>query len=142
MISDVAIRRIAWDWASTKRMAMNARDYVLSFTTTRKVETRQSIDALKRVRSEVEAKLAEGASITPPPLVGDEPAPDRSAKFESKGIEGDISKLVGGATDKAIPPPPKKIEPKGAVGAGSSLSSLKAAKQRAQQKIREQEKSD
>ena len=44
MITDVAIRRIAWDWTSTKRMATNARDYVMSFTTTRKVETRQSID--------------------------------------------------------------------------------------------------
>ena len=31
-----------------------------------------------------------------------------------RGVEGDISKVVGGATDKPIPPPPKKIEPKGA----------------------------
>ena len=101
-----------------------------------------AIDALKRVRTEVESKLAEGVPIKPPPVVADEPLPDRTAKFESKGIEGDISKLVGGATDKPVPSAPKKIEPKGAVGAGSSLSSLKAAKQRAQQKIREQEKGD
>lgn len=143
ILMDVAIRRIAWDWASTKRMALSARDYVLSFTTTRTVETRQSIDALKRVRTEVEQKLSEGAPLKPPAMPGDalESAPNPSAKFESKGVEGDITKIVGGATDKAIPSPPKKIEPKGAPG-GSSLSSLKAAKQRAQQKIREQEKSD
>jgi hypothetical protein len=142
ILSDVAIRRIAWDWNSTKRMAAQARDYVMSFTTTRKVETRTSIDALQRVRSEVGAKLAEGAPLKPPAPPGDsEPVPDRSAKFEAKGVEGDISKVVGGATDKPVPPPPKKIEPKGAIG-GSSLSSLKAAKQRAQQKIRDQEKSE
>jgi uncharacterized membrane protein len=144
MITDVAIRRIAWDWNSTKRMAANARDFVMSFTTTRKVETRESIDALKRVRTEVESKLAEGLPLKPaaaPRDQDEEVAPDRTAKFEAKGVEGDISKLVGGATDKPMPPPPKKIEPKGAV-AGSSLSSLKAAKQRAQQKIRDQEKGD
>jgi hypothetical protein len=142
IITDVAIRRIAWDWMSTKRMAASARDFVTSFTTTRKVETRQSIDALKRVRIEVEAKLAEGAPLKPAAPPRDEPVPDPTAKFEAKGVEGDITKVVGGATDKAIPPPPKKVEPKGAPAGGSSLSSLKAAKQRAQQKIRDQEKGD
>jgi hypothetical protein len=41
-------------------------------------------------------------------------APDPRAKFEAKGVEGDITKVVGGATAKPIPPAPKKIEPKGA----------------------------
>ena len=91
-------------------MAAGARDYVTSFTTTRQVETRQSIDALKRVRSEVESKLAEGVPLKP---AAHEPAPDRSAKFESKGVEGDITQVVGGAyRGSADPLPPKKIEPK------------------------------
>ncbi len=129
-ITDVAVRRIAWDWNSTKRMAASAREYVRSFTTTRKVETTQSIDALKRVRTEGEAKSAEASTPKGGALAGGEARPSPSAKFEAKGVEGDISKVVGGATDKPMPAAPKKIEPKGAVPeGGSSLSSLKAAKE-------------
>jgi hypothetical protein len=137
LLMDVAIRRIAWDWASTKRAIAGAQDYVRSFTTTRQVETRQSIDALKRIRTEGET------TARPATISTDVPAPAPSAKFEApKGVEGDITQVVGGATDKPVPAPPKKAEPKGAPQGGSSLSSLKAAKQRAQQKIREQEKPD
>jgi hypothetical protein len=142
LILDVAIRRIAWDWNSTKRMALQAREYVMSFTTTRKVETRQSIDALKRVRTDVEQKISEMTQKPSAPPRDAETPPAPSAKFEAKGVEGDITNVVGGATAKPVPPPPKKIEPKGAVPGGSSLSSLKAAKQRAQQKIKDQEKGD
>jgi hypothetical protein len=138
LITDVAVRRIAWDWNSTKRAVVSAGEYVRSFTTTRQVETRQSLDALKRIRTEGET----GAK--PPSISTDVPPPAPSAKFEApKGVEGDITQVVGGATAKPLPSAPKKIEPKGATPeGGSSLSSLKAAKQRAQQKIREQEKGD
>jgi hypothetical protein len=106
------------------------------------VETRQSIDALKRVREE--------GSTTPgtarPDPVAQRPAsterPNPSAKFEaSTKVEGDIASVVGGATDKPVPPPPKKIEPKGAVpqGPGASLGGLMAAKKRAQEQIRKKE---
>jgi hypothetical protein len=49
--------------------------------------------------------------------------------------------VVGGATDKPIPPPPKKIEPKGAPtpGPGGHTSSLLEAKRRAQQAIKKKE---
>src|SRR5205823_14998228 len=80
ILIDVAIRRIAWDWNSTKRMAATARDFVMSFTTTRKIETRGSIDALKKVREEV----AEGANIKPPmsSALPSEQRPDPRAKFQ------------------------------------------------------------
>jgi len=141
MIADVATRRIAWDWLATKRLAIATAEKVRGFTVVRKVETRQSVDALKRIREE--------ASTTPPAARPDRPVaqqpassrPDPRAKFEATTkVEGDISSVVGGATDKPIPPAPKKIEPKGAPqGPGASLGGLMAAKKRAQEQIRKKE---
>jgi uncharacterized membrane protein len=137
LLIDVAIRRIAWDWDSTKRMAFAARDYVMSFTTTRKIETRGSLDALKKVREEV----AESAAKSPMPSA-DVPRPDPRAKFQAAAdhrVEGDITQVMGGAKDKPLPSAPKKIEPKGAPPAGSSMSSLMAAKKRAQEQMKQKE---
>jgi hypothetical protein len=148
IILDVAIRRIAWDWASTKKFAFATAERVRGFTVIRKVESRQTLDALKRVREEVaetKFKTEEEVPISAPGAAADTalPRPDPKAKFQAKGVEGDITKLVGGASDKPIPPPPKKIEPKGAgVGEGGHTSSLLEAKRRAQQKIKEREKED
>ena len=78
-----------------------------------------------------------------PTTVAERPNP--SAKFEARGtaVEGDISKVVGGATDKPIPKAPKKIEPKGAPGAASGgMSSLMEAKRRARQQIEQKEKEE
>jgi uncharacterized membrane protein len=133
ILIDVATRRIAWDWNSTKRLLAGARDYVQSYTTTRKVETTSTIDAFKQIK--------ERASETGKPETPVQDRPDPRAKFESKQkIEGDITSVLGGATDKPLPPPPKKAEPKGLQGEGSSMSGLMAAKKRAQEKIREKEK--
>ena len=147
VLLDVAIRRIAWDWESTKRMAYKTADMVRGFTLARQqAEPRQTLDALKRVREEVaETKFrTDETAGTQPALKGTPPPmPSASAKFEAKdtkGVEGDISSVVGGATDKPVPPPPKKIEPKGGIGAHTG--SLLEAKRRAQQKIREKEKEE
>jgi hypothetical protein len=143
ILLDVATRRIAWDWASIRRMGLSVAGFVESFTTVRKVETRQTLDALKKVREDVaETKFktdsgATGTAPKPPPTGA---RPDPKAKFEAKGVEGDITKVVGGATDKPVPPPPKKIEPKGAPqGPGGHTSSLLEAKKRAQQQIKKKE---
>jgi hypothetical protein len=142
MIVDVATRRIAWDWLATKRFAIGAAEKVRGFTVVRKVETRQSLDALKRVREETSTTPV---AARPDHPVAQRPAsarPDPSAKFEATTkVEGDITNVVGGATDKPVPPPPKKIEPKGAVpqGPGASLGGLMAAKKRAQEQIRKKE---
>jgi uncharacterized membrane protein len=149
IIIDVAVRRIAWDWQSTKRMVIAAADRVLAFSAVRKVETRQSLDALRGVRDKVAethygVTSAPGGTPTtrpsgPPPLS----RPDPSAKFVAKGgVEGDITQVVGGATDKPIPPAPKKIEPKGGSGAGGHIGGLMAAKKRAQQQIKEKEQGE
>jgi hypothetical protein len=67
--------------------------------------------------------------------------PDPKAKFTptGKGVEGDISRVVGGATDKPVPPPPKKAEPKGMAGPGGHMGGLMEAKRRAQQAIKQKE---
>lgn len=145
ILLDVAIRRIAWDWRAVKQLAAATATRVRQFTTTtRKVESRQTLESLKRVRDEVaeqKFKPAEEGAL-PPSQAAPAPRPDPKAKFQAgQGVEGDITKVVGGATDKPIPPAPKKIEPKGGA-AGGSMGSLMEAKRRAQQKIKEKEQGD
>src|SRR5262249_597367 len=106
--------------------------------TVRKVEAKPTLEGIKRVREEVaeqKFKVDDGAR---PPALPSESKPDPKRKFEAKGVEGDITQVVGGATDKPIPPPPKKIEPKGAMpGPGGHTGSLLEAKRRAQKQIKE-----
>jgi uncharacterized membrane protein len=143
ILLDVATRRIAWDWVAMQRLVAAMATRVREFTTLRRVETRSAVDALKRVRDEAaEAKSADQPA-TPPPLSA--PRPDPRAKFTApKGVEGDITQVVGGATDKPVPPPPKKIEPKGAPapGPGGHTGSLLEAKRRAQQAIKKKEEGE
>jgi uncharacterized membrane protein len=143
ILLDVATRRIAWDWLSIRKLATSAAARVQAMTATHKVETRQSLDALKRVREESAAGTTStstkpAASSTPPPPIE---RPNPKARFQAtETIAGDITSVVGGATDKPLPAAPKKIEPKGAVaGATDSMGGLMAAKRRAQQKIKEKE---
>lgn len=148
IIIDVAVRRIAWDWASTKRMAAAAGAYVRSFTTVRKVEhSEQTMGALKQVRGQVAEQrfkpsgdAAAGGASTTPPLTPSRPDP--KAKFEAKpgqGVSGDISQVVGGASDKPLPKAPQKIQPKGAQPEINTMGGLMAAKKRAQDKIKDKE---
>jgi hypothetical protein len=135
ILVDVAARRIAWDWIAMKRYFATSTGFIRSFTTVRKVETRGSLDALKRVKTEGDTKqpsTSAGSAAIPPPR------PDPKAKFTATGVEGDITNVVGGATDKPIPSAPKKVEPKGTQG-GGSMSNLMEAKRRAQQKIKDKE---
>lgn len=84
IIVDVAIRRIAWDWPATKKMALAVGNYVQSFTMTyRKVESPQMLDSLKRVREEVAEQKFKGtadpAGTGRPVVVQSRPDP-RSSK--------------------------------------------------------------
>ncbi|MBV8781787.1 MAG: hypothetical protein JO353_10355 [Phycisphaerae bacterium] len=128
ILLDVASRRIAWDIESIRRARLAMAQRIRLYTTPPKVETRQSLDALARVRTEIKS-----ASTTP--------APNAAAKFEAKGVSGDITQIVGGATDQPLPSAPKKIEPKGLTAPLDSMGGLMAAKRRAQQKIKEKEQS-
>lgn len=157
IILDVAVRRIAWDWNSTKRLAAGAAAYVRSYTTTRRVETRSTVDALAGVRQKAaESNFKPGEGALPVAGAGAAaaaaspaaPRPDPKRKFEAKGtaVEGDITNVVGGATNKPVPPPPKKIEPKGmpagGPGTGEHIGGLMAAKRRAQQQIKDREQGE
>ncbi len=138
IIIDVATRRIAWDMEMARKAARWLADQVRVITvTTRKVETKQTLDALKRVRDDVAEQRfkqdqsnvggGEGASVVP----------DRSRKFEAKGVEGDITQVVGGATDKPVPTSIKTEKHKDE--SSGQMGSLLEAKRRAQQKMREKE---
>jgi Ca-activated chloride channel family protein len=142
IIIDVAVRRIAWDWHSTKRMFASAGAYVRSYTTTRKVETRSTVDALAGIKQKAAEQSLKPAESAPPSV----PRPDPKMKFEAprgpaaKAAQGDITSVVGGATDKPLPTAPKTVLPKGMPGAaGDHLGGLMAAKKRAQQQIKDKE---
>ncbi len=133
ILLDVAARRIAWDYAALRGYAASTAAYVRSFTTVRQVQTRSSLEALQRVRQDGPTDPATPAK--PKPAAA---RPDPKAKFVSKGVEGDITSVTGGATDKPIPKaPPKPQPPKGDAGGG--MGSLMEAKRRAQQKIKDKE---
>lgn len=134
ILLDVAIRRIAWDWVSTKRMVAAGANYVRGFThTTRKVENPSLFDALKQTREATTEKTTEAAAKAAPV------APDRTRKFEAKDTAakaGDITQVVGGATDKPLPSAPKKTEPpKGMQPDAGGMGSLLEAKRRAREKM-------
>jgi uncharacterized membrane protein len=141
VILDVATRRIAWDWASVQRLVAAMAQRVRDYTTLRRVEGDQTINALRRVRDEVvetRLKPTDAPGMTTPPAA----RPDPKAKFTAtRGVEGDITQVVGGATDKPVPPPPRKIEPNGAPspGPGGHTGNLLEAKRRAQQQIKKKE---
>jgi hypothetical protein len=129
-------------------MAFAAGERVRAFTTTRKIESAATLGALKKVREQVadekfkpaEQEGAEAAPLYPSAAPS---RPDPKAKFQAKGVEGDIRQLVGGASEKPIPSAPKKVEPKGApAGPGSHTGSLLEAKRRAQQQIKDKEKGE
>ncbi len=148
IIVDVAVRRIAWDWNSTKRLYGAAAAYVRSHTTTRQVETRNTLDALagiKQKAADQTAKLSVGDASTGPATPPPTPRPDPKMKFEAKGkaaVQGDITSVVGGATNKPVPSAPKDVQPKGMPAAGGHLGGLMAAKKRAQQQIKEKEQGE
>jgi hypothetical protein len=146
MITDVAARRIAWDWNSTKRLVATGATKVREYTLTHRKpgETGgKTLDSLKKVRTEVSEQTKAAAEGRPTPsAAGTSPAPDPKRKFEAPaGVEGDITQVVGGATDKPLPSAPKKNEPKGGAGTGGT-SSLFEAKRRAQQQIKQREQDD
>jgi uncharacterized membrane protein len=137
LLVDVAIRRIAWDWNSTRKVVLAGANYIRGFTqTTRKVENAGLFDRLKQTREQTVEKTAAAA----------QPAkPDASRKFEAgpEAAEGDITQVVGGATDKPLPSAPRKVEPKGLQGdAAGGMESLMEAKRRARERMQKRDEED
>ncbi|MDW8261832.1 MAG: hypothetical protein RMJ35_04835, partial [Phycisphaerales bacterium] len=148
ILIDVAIRRIAWDWQAVQRTFRRFLEFVKSFTTTRKVESSQAIDALKKIR-ESQMQDVSGTTGTqvpqatgplqPPSAAAEQTArPDPTRKFDAgPGVEGEITELVGGATQQPASPvggPPQRPQG-GASDREDSLASLLAAKKRARQQM-------
>jgi uncharacterized membrane protein len=137
VLIDIAIRRIAWDWNATKRMAQASVNRVKSYTTTRKVETTASVDALRDIRGRKPSRGETAPSANAP-------RPTSEYKFEASSTDkpaGDLSSMIGGATDKPVSTSkPATERPKGEQGdKGGGMGSLMEAKRRAQQKIRDAE---
>jgi Flp pilus assembly protein TadG len=152
ILIDVAVRRIAWDWQSMRRLAASAAHQVRLFTqTTRAVESTGTLDSLKRVRGEVAEARFKSAEATGAPAVKSAQdravtagspmsRPDPAAKFQAKGVEGDIASVVGGAVDKPVPSSARSqstatIDAPATAHTGSLLE----AKRRAQQQIKKKE---
>ncbi len=144
IIIDVAVRRIAWDWPATKRMAAGRGGLCPSVhdDLPQGRNRRRMLDSLKRVREEVaEQKFKARAGIQVESGSARTASDARSTREirRRRGVEGDITAVVGGAVDKPIPSAPRNIEPKGAVGLGEHTGGLLEAKRRAQQKIKQQQ---
>jgi hypothetical protein len=137
ILIDVAIRRIAWDWAATKAVANAGLDRVRGFTHTTRDTTQAAgtLGALKGTRQSVAAGRRQ------------DPPADRTRKFDAgdAAVEGDVSDLVGGASDKPIPRDAKSpLKPKGLQGekpGEGGMSSLMEAKRRARERMRDEENS-
>jgi uncharacterized membrane protein len=131
ILVDVAVRRIAWDWKTLKTVAVQQ----LGLNTARKIEKSESVDALRRLREGGKEPAAKPTKA-PAADVG-EALPVASTKFEAKGprVEGDLTKVVGGATSQ--PAPKKKPVPQQqpAGNAEDRTTSLLAAKRRAREQM-------
>jgi Ca-activated chloride channel homolog len=106
LVTDVAVRRIHWDWKAMKHWAYVGVASVQGFTTTRKIDAQPTLAALKNVHSTWQGRPVQ---IVSPPIPG---ARAGSPRHETKTI------------------------------AQSSLNSLKAAKERALEEIRQKEMRD
>jgi Mg-chelatase subunit ChlD len=102
LVTDVAVRRIRWDWPTIKHWALAGIAMIQSFTTTRKIDARQTMAALKKVHEHAIPK----------------PGAMRVA------VPSSSTSRIHPARSKQKPPV-------------SCLSSLKAAKQRAIDEIKE-----
>lgn len=127
ILVDVAARRIAWEWSAIRRGVVSP---IRAFLTPHKVETRQSVDALRKIRGE--------SAVKPP--ADPAPMPDPGYKFQAKGVEGNLDQVVGGATDRPVEPPAQSARPPASSPAppsapGGHTGGLLEAKRRARRKM-------
>jgi Ca-activated chloride channel homolog len=139
LIVDIAVRRIAWDVAMFRQAWNAVLGRVRAVTTTRQVETTQSIDALRDIRTR--GGQTQTSATTPATTSGEPQQPVSTRKFEAAGsVQGNLADVVGGATDKPLPKAaPSSTPPKGQQPEPGGIGSLMEAKRRAQEKIRERE---
>ncbi|HZZ43917.1 MAG TPA: VWA domain-containing protein [Tepidisphaeraceae bacterium] len=129
LLLDIANRRVAWDWQTVLRLTRKAADYVRSFTVlTAPQGSGATLSALRGIREKVTEER-----FTPKPNPTPRPVP--TARFEAPtGVEGDITKLVGGADGNTTTP--SKPTPSNTPPGTTTTGSLIAAKRRAQQQMK------
>ena len=131
ILIDVAVRRIAWDWKTLKAVAVQR----LGLADARKIEKSESVDALRRLREGGKEPIEKPKKAVA--ADAGEARPAASTKFEASGpgVEGDLTKVVGGATDQPVPKK-KPVQPQPAAGTGEDRTgSLLAAKRRAREQM-------
>jgi uncharacterized membrane protein len=139
VLLDVALRRIAWDWLSVQAAAANSAEAVRGYTLAgsrrgRDGEQPATLDALRGARQGTAARQEELVAAG---------RPDPGRKFEAgPGVEGDLTSVIGGATDAPLPKSRPNARPKadrerpGEAGAsGGGMGSLMEAKRRAREKM-------
>jgi hypothetical protein len=104
LVTDVAVRRIPWDWPTMKHWAVAGVAMIQNFTTTRKIDARQTMAALKKVHEHAGTK------------------PTAAMHVVIDSSRADVIQPICQSKEKS---------------STSCLSSLKAAKQRAMDEIRE-----
>ncbi|MEM6562468.1 MAG: hypothetical protein AAF656_12765, partial [Planctomycetota bacterium] len=121
LLLDVAIRRIALDYLTVKSAlstgAERTRGFFMAGSRQGRVEQNESLDRLRDTRE------------------GKAPEPVASRKFEATGVQGDLTDVIGGATDKPIPKDHPTAKPKVEQAEGG-MASLMEAKRRAREKMK------
>jgi Ca-activated chloride channel family protein len=143
---DVTVRRIAWDWQSIRYAWSSLGNGIHSFTATRKVAPEPVLSAWQSARRTAGERFARSASGETP-TTGDapprlaEPRPQPKARFvAAKGVDGDITAVVGGARGETEKSSSAKPGARSGTGpSGDVLTGLRAAKERARQRIADAE---
>ncbi len=121
VIIDVASRRLALDWKTTRQVATAAATKIRQFTLLPTVQSAATLATLRNVRQNSTTRRFEAASS--PGL--------------KRPLVQNVSEVVGGAVHKAQPPESPKIELTASQSSGRPTSGLLEAKRRAQEVIRQ-----
>src|SRR5439155_13430269 len=68
LVTDVAVRRIHWDWTAMKHWAYVGVAQVKGFTTMRKIDAAPTLAALHRVHQNIETRRSRAMHFQPEPL--------------------------------------------------------------------------
>ncbi len=120
IILDVAVRRIAWDWPATKRLAAGGGGLrpTVHDDISPGGKSANAGQPQARARGGGRAEIQKCRRNIPAT-----PGPIHARKFEAgEGVAGDITAVVGGAVDKPIPAAPGKSTRK----ARSALANIQA----------------
>ena len=118
ILLDVATRRIAWDWASIRRMALAVGKRVRSFTSVRKVKSRETLDAFgvcgkKRPRSKFRpAETRRRRSLRRPSARRLDPIPRPSSRPKPGASKAISRKWSAEQPTNRSPPHQRRSNPK------------------------------